>query len=191
MKQQNKFNKHNTYVLGVRNNSWVSKKIQQLSPSKLIKQQERWSHVAILFFDFENNNWSVIESHVELKGVIQHTYRDWLQINTDKVIECIEFNNINLHKAKQLAKYRQPYGKRDIFWHWLWTRLKIANLVFLHQPDRAGIICSELIAKCDTLNFINYIFKLKDHEIKPNHFKEYAIIRNIPILKIKSPKTNN
>lgn len=184
--------KEKTYCLGKMGTNWVSRKIQELSYSLTlwdVPYDERWSHVAILYWDNELEEWNVIESHFLDKGVVERTFAKWIESNNNLLrgngAELFQLD-LNIKVAKEILSKRMSYGTRDIFWFWLFHRFRFKPFTWLNlrKPDRKGCTCSELVAIVDNRLSVAEFFDQPSHAIRPNDFKLYALHKRIKILKV-------
>lgn len=167
--------KGKTYVLGVIGNGLISHSIQMCSHCDL-PIEDRFSHVASLFWHWHFNQWVIVESHID-SGVCIKTFVSWFNENKDKRIIGIPYHV----SPNEIMKYLgRPYGFRDIY---NLAKYQVLKSHLLLRGDGMGIYCSELIALSDNRVITTELNK-PSNEIKPVDFQLRAINNNIPMFNV-------
>lgn len=169
------------YVLGVSSKGFIPDKIKELSPSNVISEEDRYSHVAYL----KDNE--VIESHFKSKGVVKYSFCDWLKANQKQgtVIKAFEYQFLVWDKLEVYAHLMVPYGALDILAIYKEARFRFGDWHFYAKPyrDSSGVHCSELGAECDRGHICKWS-GLEDWEVKPVTWQDYAYLNGFEVAEL-------
>lgn len=181
--------RNNSYILGVMpsidsyklvntSKSIVSKRIQAHG-NKKIKKRNRWSHIAMLFFDSDDSQWYVYESHFKDGGVVKRKLLDWWFINSNQKnnrIEIVQHNDLDKQKADEILKKPTPYGIMDIknilkidylanmpIASWFYEKILKKNI-----KNGDGMTCSEYVYACCQKFDQELVYKFEKGTITPS-----------------------
>lgn len=178
-------NKH-PLIFNVISTGLVSRRIQQVCNFSDRKEEDRYTHTAVLCPDYSdriNNSWVVIESHFDgykgQNGVVKVPIQDWFQIANKKgqKVFGFEYKNLDVGRINAFAELRARYDIINIFKHRL---ASISGISKFEDSSRDRVYCTELVALCDNWNICKTL-KLKPHEITPEHIFNFTTLNNLEI----------
>lgn len=172
--------KNKTYCIYEVGTGMVSTLIQKVSLKdnlKSIPTNRIATHIAVLIFCKDSNDWTVFESHAKTDGVHKESFESWIAGEVvAKNVFCYPFY-FNKNMLEYYVEYNPGYSLADI------ARFYYDNMVSAKPEtifnDNPGVVCSEYAAKCNIDKYcgqqesscISDIYSIPAFQIKPIHFQ--------------------